>query len=505
MIILEYDLPFESTVQMTKLSTDPASAGARPGAAAPSRAAAPPPSVFGPHTMDNHPWGRIIQREMDGTFDPSLGKEAMAAAEPAVHPQGVAPEQPQPSWPRPEQQPCPSGAADSADSNQGVPGRKSGHGSHAAASAVAKGVNDSKDRSWNEQLALQKDGPGGCDNAHDFSRQDCDGSVGLLRDTSRQSADSGQQAQQTAASEPASAVQHQTAAELGKPRVGHPLESAAAGGENPADLDDDAHMASGPLEHLPNRQRSPPAAKPRTGPAQPGSHAAHAGHPGVTRASASLLPPPVAPELLDSSPSAEASAAPDMLAAAGQLERDDDNPSNVSHASADQLPGRPGVLNQGRYARQAPDGRVPMAYDAHAHDSAEHVHHHQQAAGQAHEDRVSPQQALVAATARQPAEPQLPSVLYTSAAQPAAMHADQQQTSALSMGQACLREAGAAPAVRSSAAQASGRNRQLWDGAAARLMRPMEALPPASQLDASVLDALPLAMKRELEHAYGEV
>ena len=33
---------------------------------------------------------------------------------------------------------------------------------------------------------------------------------------------------------------------------------------------------------------------------------------------------------------------------------------------------------------------------------------------------------------------------------------------------------------------------------------PVVALPPSSQLDESVLDALPLALKRELELAYGE-
>ncbi|KAK9867787.1 hypothetical protein WJX84_002274 [Apatococcus fuscideae] len=70
-------------LNMTKLNTDPTSASAKPGTGAPSRAAAPPPTLFGPRTMDNHPWGRIIQREMDGTFDPALGKEAMAIAEPA--------------------------------------------------------------------------------------------------------------------------------------------------------------------------------------------------------------------------------------------------------------------------------------------------------------------------------------------------------------------------------------------------------------------------------------
>lgn len=33
---------------------------------------------------------------------------------------------------------------------------------------------------------------------------------------------------------------------------------------------------------------------------------------------------------------------------------------------------------------------------------------------------------------------------------------------------------------------------------------PIQALPPASQLDAAVLDALPLELKRELERAYGQ-
>ena len=32
---------------------------------------------------------------------------------------------------------------------------------------------------------------------------------------------------------------------------------------------------------------------------------------------------------------------------------------------------------------------------------------------------------------------------------------------------------------------------------------PIQALPPPSQLDAAVLDALPLGLKRELERAYG--
>ena len=32
---------------------------------------------------------------------------------------------------------------------------------------------------------------------------------------------------------------------------------------------------------------------------------------------------------------------------------------------------------------------------------------------------------------------------------------------------------------------------------------PIQALPPASQIDVAVLDALPLELKRELERAYG--
>lgn len=38
----------------------------------------------------------------------------------------------------------------------------------------------------------------------------------------------------------------------------------------------------------------------------------------------------------------------------------------------------------------------------------------------------------------------------------------------------------------------------VWGGSG------IQPLPPASQIDASVLDALPLQMKREIERAYGE-
>ena len=40
-------------------------------------------------------------------------------------------------------------------------------------------------------------------------------------------------------------------------------------------------------------------------------------------------------------------------------------------------------------------------------------------------------------------------------------------------------------------------------GRAGKKGTPIEPLPPPSQLDADVLDALPLDLKRELERAYG--
>ena len=50
-------------------------------------------------------------------------------------------------------------------------------------------------------------------------------------------------------------------------------------------------------------------------------------------------------------------------------------------------------------------------------------------------------------------------------------------------------------------------NMQLPEGQAAHanggVSTPVQTLPPASQIDPSVLDALPLQMKREIERAYG--
>ena len=53
------------------------------------------------------------------------------------------------------------------------------------------------------------------------------------------------------------------------------------------------------------------------------------------------------------------------------------------------------------------------------------------------------------------------------------------------------------------AAPAQSRSKPAQEQAAKRELSEIERLPPVSQLDASVLDALPLHLKRELEMAYG--
>lgn len=58
------------------------------------------------------------------------------------------------------------------------------------------------------------------------------------------------------------------------------------------------------------------------------------------------------------------------------------------------------------------------------------------------------------------------------------------------------------PGVRAAAAAGAGIV-QRGSGWARGAGTPVRALPPASQLDAAVLDALPLVLKRELERAYG--
>lgn len=59
------------------------------------------------------------------------------------------------------------------------------------------------------------------------------------------------------------------------------------------------------------------------------------------------------------------------------------------------------------------------------------------------------------------------------------------------------------PLHASSAAGAGQQQMQGWRAAAMQQQQPVSALPPASQIDSSVLDALPLQVRRELELAYG--
>ena len=405
--------------------------------------------------MDNHPWGRIIQREVDGTFDPALGKEAMAASNPpdqssrarhgkvrqsidvtavdlpgsasmVTHGQGEESEGP-PEPPHTnsrvegKQGPCQPAHYRSSTGEQAP---DAVHADDGSASGLGGDGNL-------HAAALQGDGP----QRHD--------------ETDIQQGSSGEHSGQLAQL-PESLIQAgDGSAEvgLGAGRNGaHPQPGAAALEWQDALLGTmpDAHS----MEDLPNRPRSPP---------DPGQlHSTHA----QQRQQAG--PASRQGHVDNPTPAAQQAGGPTTLSSMW-------TPEAAQPGSHDPLaPHDAGCT-------AAPDAVLDVAAAAERQIEEDCMMAFDQAA-----------RAMSAVSGRSAAELQ--------GQQRQGLQREQPQPAA-------AQPAGAAGKAPAPAAASTG---QLWGGAAARVMRPTEPLPPASQLDASVLDALPLAMKRELEHAYGE-
>ena len=470
-------LDMNGVAQMTKLSTDPASAAARPGAGAPSRAAAPPPSVFGPETMENHPWGRIIQREMDGTFDPALGKEAMAAADATADLPDSYRDQPQPGMQQAEQR------------------------RHAAEPPEYDGTHDSHHQddpeAWLANALAGDDNPAALDMLASHGAADLQHAAGW-RHAAPDPHDG-----DTALPQMQSNLQNQAVAQADKPRIPHPATRPTNSGSYLGSSAPTAEASQ--MDHLPNRPRSPLTAKPKTEPAQVQSHTDQAAEGGLRHVSALPVNQPATADALRHGPPPPSLAkeliATDLGPEASRPEGDAGSMAAEHSAELSLLSSRGAATNQMHGAEQAADGTDAAHHAADVPHQAAHAQAEQgaiQGTGTSSNLASLPQSHI---SHPQPGN-QMPHAANAASMQIAASHASQQPHT--SSGVANTRKGGGSGAGRATAIGAPGRNRQLWDGAAARLMRPTEALPPASQLDTSVLDALPLAMKRELEHAYGE-
>ncbi|KAK9825519.1 hypothetical protein WJX74_003581 [Apatococcus lobatus] len=439
-------------LNMTKLNTDPASAAARPGAGAPSRAAAPPPSVFGPHTMDNHPWGRIAQREVDGTFDPALGKEAMAAPDPPNQASRLSSGLSKEGMAAADSHIQPSRGADSR-------GREA-----VTAATVPQHVNitpqdqDQWQQPHQSSHFLQKTSDAtktaGC--LTDGLASDVNQAAQLAvmpQDAGNQIVDHSSNCEHN--HEPAELAEDRTAAGLASVEIDHRQdvgEHHSSHHAGPLDVEPQFALSdSCTMEHLPNRPRSPNSGQPDRVGLEPRQQAA--------------------PALRQHDPNASSSTAQQVGNAiepipVGPLEGPQPGCDSLHLQDADSAAANGAIATTGdKLDRQACDNQVAsfdqaalaMAALSSLPEKGLQLHPRGQLSGLHHPQQAPPQQVQAQASAAQDRAP----------------------------------------------APAAAPTRQLWGGSAARVMRPTESLPPASQLDASVLDALPLAMKRELEHAYG--
>ena len=458
-------------MQMTKLNTDPTSASAKPGTGAPSRAAAPPPTLFGPRTMDNHPWGRIIQREMDGTFDPALGKEAMAIAEPAPQDSdhGLQAE-PDHFWlEAPELRDLAGTAA--------IPSTPSPSGRVAAQdpgppSLTGEGISTSS-HGVNEHMSLQV--------RHASPRDNHLPCAPVASGMGPQNISRG------------------AAAEALPTYVAQQMDQAKGVQECPPVSD--ALPKGCTLEDLPNRARSPTLAQ-RS--AIPHSHAFQGRR--MQHGPASKADALQQPDLPAGAQSALQPGLPDVDGANAEVHKPQGSvaPSVGLHEgeapAVDQQPDQALASAAAGNLASSVAGPSPNTANAETATSGSTQHPGQHdarlQAGPGHPSANS--HGHVAHATGQQLHGQLPEP-GIQAEQPGAQPRGEQHP-----GQQAPDQMRPPAGASSDAARRPGQDGQLWGGAAARVMRPTEALPPVSQLDASVLDALPLAMKRELEHAYGK-
>lgn len=408
--------------------------------------------------MDNHPWGRIIQREFDGTFDPALGKEAMAATDPPDQPSQATTGRANQSMPVAGIDPPGLASTASHSQNEEATGLSE-------TDDVVNGIKGSQGVNRPKQCMSNSR-----QQAPDFARADCgsaSGSYGHGYPTAAAAQNDGAQRNGEADICQGSSFQHGgPLAQLPESAVGAGDGSAEAGLEegagrgsarpqcDSAALEWQDALPNAPpdaysTDDLPNRPRSPP--NPRqlhlkhAQQRQQAGQVSQQGHEDnqttAAKQAGRITAPSSACSLKPAQPASHGPSAPQAAGPTAAL----DAAGNAASAAA----------------RQIRDDQV-LAFD-HA---------------------VS---ALSALSSRSGADLQ-----------------GQQQQHGLQQGQpgqVSAQTVGAAGRAPAPAAASAG---QLWGGAAARVMRPTEPLPPASQLDASVLDALPLAMKRELEHAYGE-